>query len=138
MRLGKKLYLILPPVLFVFIDALITLIGQTTAYWADHAHVEEANPLSAYMLSCGPGFFIVEQLLMTLAIVLLVAYLPRQVTLLASISFVLGHAFGFLTWMLFRYGMFWFVYIYFPLIALIVIWQVLMYYKHKDKKLIGV
>jgi len=132
MSIRKKLYLIIPPIAFLFLDAAITLIGQSAEYWIDHIHVVESNPLSAYFLTCGPGFFIVEQLLMAIAIGFLVAYVPRQITLLASISFVLGHAFGFLTWMLWKYGMFWFIYIYFPLIALIVIWQVRMYYKHKD------
>jgi hypothetical protein len=126
----KKITIGIPAALISGADATITLIGQSSAYWTDHSKFNEGNPLAAYFLNHGPSFFIIYTLGWMLLILAATLVLPRFLSLLCASSFVVGHGFGFLTWLLFSHQInFNWIYLYFPAMTAVVLWQARFYYR---------
>ncbi len=126
----RKSLLGIPACLFSIMDTVITLAGQPDAYWSDHARYMEDNPLFAKILMLGPEWFIAGEILWDLLIIAAVILLPGFLSLVAAISFVIGHAFGFLSWLIFCYkiNINW-IYLYFPVVALVIGLQAKFYYQ---------
>lgn len=129
----RKVWLALPAVTISIADFAVTLFGQPAGYWTDAAQHNEANPLSAFMLSQGPGAYLLSKVVYLLIVTAAVWLLPRLLSLLAATSFVLGHAFGALTWLLYDSGLnFYWLYLYFPGIAGLLVWQAWYYFRRLE------
>jgi hypothetical protein len=125
----EKSLWVLPAVLVALCDFAITLAGQPQVYWQDHSKFGEANPVFAYLLSIHPAWFLAGAGAWLIGIVLLALLLPRLLSLVWSSSFLLAHSFGVLTWLLYKhYVTFQIVYVYFPAMSCLVIWQAKIYF----------
>jgi hypothetical protein len=126
----RKACLAFPACMFSMVDSAVTLAGQPAAYWSDPTQFRESNPLFAGLLASGPGWFLAGEVLWDLLIVAAVLLLPRFLSLWAAGAFVVGHGFGVLTWLVFRYRMpFCGVYFFFGAIAGVLFLQARYYYE---------
>lgn len=125
----EKILWALPAALVALCDFGVTLASQAEIYWRDRSAFVESNPLFAYLLSIHPGWFLTGALVWILEIISISLLLPRLLSLICSSSFVAGHSFGILTWLLYKHGVnFQIVYIYFPIVACLIIWQAKIYF----------
>ena len=110
------------PLLFNVLDAGLTLVGQPSIYWQDHAQALEAAPQFAYLLKISPVAFLVGMCVWAMLWCLLIRLTPTWVSLLTALTYCIGHAYGALTWLLFRYEVnYFFLFVYFPVLAFTVI-----------------
>lgn len=129
----RRFKVALPALLVLLLDICITLSGQPAAYWLDHSFPSEGNPLFAYLLTLGPASFLAGAALWGLMITAGTLWLPGLLSLVWSVAFCLGHAYGSLTWLMYHYLLnFNLIYLYFPLLALLVIWQVRLFYSENN------
>src|SRR4051794_14546957 len=98
---GRLLGLCPVPVLLAVLDGLLTLLGQSRAYWAgDHSQVVEGTPGFYILLTHGPAAFVAGQAGWVLAFVGLILLLPPTLALAVCLGFTLGHAIGAYSWMI--------------------------------------
>ena len=95
----RFLGLCLPPLLFSTIDGVMTLLGQSEVYWANHAAVNEASPTFGYLLQIGPAALIAGALVWLLMISALVLALPTTFALIVSIAITFAHTMGSGSWL---------------------------------------
>jgi hypothetical protein len=101
----KKLWLCLPFAVLAVIDFGLTLSGQSRAYWeGDHSAVNEIFPLLAWGLRHGPALFLLICLLWILVFSALIAALPDIVSQILSLALVIGHTWGAMTWLAYRFA----------------------------------
>jgi uncharacterized membrane protein len=95
---GKLWLCVMPAGLFLF-DVALTLIGQPSAYWAgDYALAHEASPPGRWLLAHHPAAFIGAAIVWTTLLSLAIAYLPKTLSKIVALSFVIGHAWGASSW----------------------------------------
>jgi len=112
----------LSPVAFTCLDAGLTLFGQPTAYWLDYSNAMEMAPQFSFLLQIHPLVFVAGIGAWILAYTLLIRFTPTWPSLVVSLTFTLGHAFGAATWLLYFYRLnYFFLFLFFPLLAAIVI-----------------
>lgn len=129
---NEKILWALPAVLVALFDFGITLAGQPEIYWRDHSKFVESNPLFAYLLSIHPGWFLTGAFAWILGVISISLFLPRLLSLIWSSSLVLGHSFGILMWLLYKHDVnFQIVYVYFPIVACLIIWQTKIYFSRQ-------
>lgn len=103
----RFLGLCLPPMAFCVLDAILTLAGQSSAYWAgNYNHVYEVSPTFNHLLATHPLAFVLGILAWMLVFSGIILLLPDTLSLIVSIAVTFGHMLGALTWQLweFRYG----------------------------------
>ncbi|WP_307453768.1 MULTISPECIES: hypothetical protein [Microbacterium] len=81
-------------------DSASTLLGQSATYWSDPATGHENNPMFAWLLHAGPGWFIVGKLVWCAVVIGVVTMLPGVLSLLVAVAVSIGHTYGALTWMI--------------------------------------
>jgi hypothetical protein len=83
------------------IDLVMTLSGQTCAYWAgDYGAVLEANPAARVLLTTHPAAMVVAYVPYLAAIAFLMLRLRPDLARSLALILTLGHAFGASTWLL--------------------------------------
>ena len=100
MRIPYKYVL---PAFVTVVDAGLTLHGQPAAYWHDYSKCNEMFPAFAAMLKIHPAVFLAAVLGWIMAYCLLIRILPQRLSLIVAISFMTGHFFGALTWILYHH-----------------------------------
>jgi hypothetical protein len=96
----KKLLLCVPPVALCALDQTITLVGQSSQYWAGRYHyANEGNPLFCWLLQRHPLAFEAGIAVWILLFGGLIVLLPRRAAMVVSIAIVLGHSWGTATWL---------------------------------------
>ncbi len=93
------------PVVLTIADATVTLIGQPKSYWDDYATVAELAPAFAYLLKVHPMMFVLGVLVWIVIYLALIRYSRAYISIIISISFIIGHFLGALTWLLYRFRM---------------------------------
>ena len=105
---GRRLLgLCLPPVAFCTLDAGITLLCQSNAYWGgEYFRVVEGSPSPNHLLQIHPAAFATGILLWEILFITVILLLPDVLALMASIVVTFGHAWGASSWLytLFPYG----------------------------------
>jgi hypothetical protein len=87
------------PVWFCAVDAAVTLVGQSSAYWSgERGEAYEANPLGLCLLWLHPLAFAGGAAASLLLYVLLIERLPQNLARLASFVILFLHALGAATW----------------------------------------
>src|SRR5262245_10411100 len=95
----RLLGLCLVPVLLTALDGSVTLMGQSSAYWAgDHSKAIEGTPGFRILLNHGPAAYIVGLAVWVLAFVGMILLLPSTLALAVCLQFTLGHAIGAFSW----------------------------------------
>ena len=88
------------------IDVTVTLAGQSSAYWqGDHTQVFEANPLSLWLLQCGPRVYIAATIGWALLTVAMLVLLPRGLAKVLAFAVIFGHAIGVASWAIHGLGL---------------------------------
>lgn len=89
---------VMPAGLFLF-DATLTLIGQPSAYWAGHyALAHEASPPGRWLLAHHPAAFVGAAIVWTILLSVAIAYLPKTLSKIVALAFVIGHTWGASSW----------------------------------------
>jgi hypothetical protein len=113
------------PLVFNFLDAVLTLVGQPSIYWQDHTKTLEMAPQFSFLLKIGPTAFLIGMCVWALLWCLLIRLTPPWVSLLTALTYCMGHAFGAFTWLLYRYEInYFFLFVYFPALAFSVLLMV--------------
>jgi hypothetical protein len=101
---GRLLGLCLPPVLLALLDGGLTLVGQSSDYWAgDYGDVNELSPTFHQLLAYHPLAYAGGFIAWVVMFVVLILLLPRTLALTASIAIAMSHTGGASTWLLFRF-----------------------------------
>lgn len=123
----RRVWLCVAPVALCMLDQGITLVGQSSAYWAgDYSVASEGNPWFQWLLQQHPLAF--EAGIFTWVAIFcgLIMVLPRRVAMTISVAIVLGHAWGASTWIYWKipHG-YWLVLILYLLsaIAIVATWE---------------
>jgi len=110
------------PAFFSCVDAGLTLLGQPLAYWQDYSQAAEMAPQFAFLMKIHPMVFVAGVGIWILGYSLLIRFTPRWPSLVISLTFLLGHAFGAITWLLYYYRMnYFFIFLLFPMLAAVVV-----------------
>jgi hypothetical protein len=89
------------PALACLLDVLLTLHGQSTAYWhGAYEQVLELNPLASWVLQWHPLLFAAGGLVWLAAVVLLIVRLPRHLALPLAFVVQAAHTLGAASWLL--------------------------------------
>jgi len=88
------------PVAMVVIDAVVTLMGQSSDYWDGYATVREQNPLAYLLLRFHPLLFAVGVALWAALFTTAIQFLPIALARLVAFAVMLGHALGVSTWLI--------------------------------------
>ncbi len=100
----RFLGLCLPPLVFWALDATLTLIGQSAAYWqGQRAYVNEGSPTFHYLLTVHPAAFAAGMAGWAAIFVAVLLLLPDTLALIVSVAIVLGHAAGTATWLYYHF-----------------------------------
>ena len=100
MERRARLWLCLPPLLLLLIDAALTLYGQPDGYWqGDFLLRREMNPVFDRLLSWRPAAFLGGCAAWGILITLVVVFSPRRVAFLAALACSLGHTCGAASWL---------------------------------------
>ncbi|MCI5129601.1 MAG: hypothetical protein D3905_04975 [Candidatus Electrothrix sp. AS4_5] len=98
----SRLWLCLPFVPVCLIDAGVTLSGQAHEYWQGNwQYVEEVFPLFAWVLSSGPGAFVLACLAWIAVFGGLIVLAPDVIAEILSLALVNGHTWGTMTWLVY-------------------------------------
>jgi hypothetical protein len=101
----RLLGLSLPPVVFCAIDAVVTLVGQSAAYWAGQYHfVMEGSPTPYHLLQIHPLAFVLGILAWMAMFSAVILLLPDFLALVVSIVVTFGHTAGAATWVWWRFA----------------------------------
>ena len=110
------------PLLFNVLDTELTLVGQPSIYWQDHARALEAAPQFFFLLKINPVVFLIGMSIWAMGWCLLIRITRTWVSLVAALTYGIGHAYGALTWLLYRYEVnYFFLFVYLPVLAFTVI-----------------
>ena len=110
------------PLLYNVIDTGLTLLGQPSIYWQDYNKALEAAPHFLFLLKISPEAFLIGMFAWALIWFFLIRLTPTWVSLVAALTYGIGHAYGALTWLLFRFELnYFFLFLYFPIVAFAVI-----------------
>lgn len=102
----KKLWLCVPFAVLWAMDLGLTLAGQSPAYWqGNYSAVNEWFPPFALVMRHGPVLFLFMSPLWVLVFSALIVVLPDIASQVLSLALVIGHTWGAMTWLAFR---FWF------------------------------
>ncbi len=83
------------------VDLALTLLGQTSGYWAgDYGAVLETNPAARLLLEIHPVALVVAFVPYLATMVVLILRLRSDAARALALVFTLGHAFGASTWLL--------------------------------------
>lgn len=96
----QRALIALPACAISLTDSVSTLLGQPATYWSDPATGYENNPMFAWLLHAGPGWFIVGELVWCAVIIGVVTALPGVLSLLVAVAVSIGHTYGALTWII--------------------------------------
>lgn len=97
-RLRRDAWFCLPVLYAMGLDASITLFFQPQEYWADPAHVQEANGTWAALLLHGPAVFGAVFLLYMAAVAGLMLWLRGALQKVLGMFVFLAHAYGAASW----------------------------------------
>jgi len=100
----RFLGLCLPPLAFSLVDCIITLVGQSTAYWqGKYELANETSPTLHHLLVLHPAAFIAGLLVWWCIFVGIILLLPDTLALIVCIGVTFGHTVGVATWILFHF-----------------------------------
>ena len=101
---NRLLGLCLPPLLFCLLDASVTLLGQSAAYWAgDYLRVNEGSPTFNHLLQIHPLVYVAGIVVWIAIFVGIILLSPDILALIFSIAVTFGHAAGAATWLLWQF-----------------------------------
>ena len=108
--------------LFIAMDAALTVIGQPEAYWQDRTQHNELSPLFAAFIERSMAMFMAAAAVYALIVLLAILALPAYWSLGTSVAFTIGHASAAKAWMLHGLGLGYWVNAWFiPMVAFAVI-----------------
>ncbi|UPL15474.1 hypothetical protein [Microbacterium galbinum] len=99
-ELLRRAQIALPACACSITDSTVTLLGQPEVYWTNTALAHEGNPMFAWLLRAGPGWFLVGEFVWCAIIVAVVALLPGLFGLMTATAVSVGHTYGALTWLI--------------------------------------
>jgi hypothetical protein len=88
-----------PPLALGALDGLLTVLGQSSVYWTNHAATNEANPVFSALLQAGPLAFLLVALLWLAMLGTMILVLPRLPALILSLAISFGHTVGSGSWL---------------------------------------
>jgi hypothetical protein len=101
---NRLLGLCLPPLILCAVDATMTLLGQSSAFWSgDFRQVNEASPTPNQLLQVHPLAFIAGMLVWMAIFVCVILLSLDALALIVSIAVTFGHAAGAASWLMFRF-----------------------------------
>jgi hypothetical protein len=104
MCLRQRLWLSVPPLTLCVVDGILTLAGQSAAYWAgDRSVVHELNPIARLLLAIDPWAFGLGMLGWALAFTALIAGMPQRWALILAFALTVSHSIGACSWLV-RHG----------------------------------
>ena len=103
---GRRLLgLCVPPVLFCTLDATMTLLGQSHAYWSgNYRAVNEMSPVFNRLLQLHPIAYVLGTAVWAAVFFSIIVVLPETLALIITLAVTIGHAAGAATWFLLRGG----------------------------------
>lgn len=100
----RLLGLCIPPLALATLDGALTLAGQSAEYWAgNYGRVNELSPTFNHLLSCHPLAFAAGLLAWMLVFCGMILLMPQTLALATSIAVAVGHMWGAMTWVLYRF-----------------------------------
>ena len=100
----RLLGLCLAPVLLCVLDNTLTLVGQSSQYWAgNYGCVNEGSPTFCQLLQIHPAAFIAGGAIWIMVFVGGILLLPGTLALILSIAVTFGHTAGAASWLYFRF-----------------------------------
>lgn len=95
-----RIWLLLPALLLYMADITLTLVGQSSAFWAgDHTNVTEKNPIADPLLRNGPICFLAAAVSWGIAFSLIAGFARVSIAQMIVYLLALGHAIGSATWL---------------------------------------
>jgi len=99
-RRRTEFWVVLPAVVMIFADAIVTLALQPAAYWAESfLNRTEDSPLGSALLAGHPAWFAVFVVLWAAFVVLLVGRLRDPWKHMLALTIVVGHTAGLYSWL---------------------------------------
>lgn len=96
----RFLGLCIPPIPFCFLDAGVTLFGQSQTYWnGDYRQVNEASVVGGYLLGIHPSAFLAGITIWIAVVIVFILIVPDTIALIASLGVTFGHTFGAASWL---------------------------------------
>ena len=95
----RLLGLCAPPFVLGLIDGSLTLVGQSSFYWANYQAVNEANPVFSSLLQVHPLVFLAGVVVWQLMLCAMLLVLPEVLALILSIAFTFGYTIGSGSWL---------------------------------------
>ena len=80
------------------VDGILTLVGQSRLYWANHIFENEFDPLFAWFLEVSPHLFVWALLALAALLVFAMRLLPLRFSLPVWLLFFVGHAASAASW----------------------------------------
>jgi hypothetical protein len=85
--------------LVMLLDAVITIIGQPASFWRDPGTTNEGAPIVTFFLARGILPYLVVGSLYVTGTLFIASITPKKIGLTILLFMILGHSFGFTTWL---------------------------------------
>jgi hypothetical protein len=89
--------------LVMLLDAVITVIGQPASFWHDPSTTTEGNPIVRFFLARGIIPYVVVGSLYVAGTLVIASITPKRIGLTILFFTILGHSFGFTTWLRYHF-----------------------------------
>jgi len=89
--------------LVMLLDAVITVIGQPASFWHDPSTTTEANSIVRFFLARGIIPYLLVGSLYIAGTLFIASITPKRIGLTILFFTILGHSFGFTTWLRYHF-----------------------------------
>lgn len=97
----RRLILAVPPIVMCLTDAVLTLAGQSAAYWGGNlSDVNEISPDMNRLLGISPFTFLGGVILWIALFTIYIYAMPSTIALAITLTVTLGHSIGSATWVI--------------------------------------
>jgi hypothetical protein len=87
----------------MLLDAVITVIGQPASFWHDPSTTTEGTPIVRFFLARGILPYLVVGSLYVAGTLFIASITPKRIGLTILFFTILGHSFGFTTWLRYHF-----------------------------------
>ena len=89
--------------LVMLLDAVITVLGQPASFWHDPSTTTEGTPIVRFFLARGILPYVVMGSLYVAGALFIASITPKRIGLTILFFTILGHSFGFTTWLRYHF-----------------------------------
>lgn len=106
----NRLWLAVPAICLILLDAVLTLLGQGVDYWAgDYYFAREYAPHAKYLLQQSPIWFMFGIFFYILLIIFVLTTISIRWSKIFSLALIMGHTWGASSWLLSQRTDYWFI-----------------------------